>query len=104
MPWWHIIDGELIGASNIYGPGWTLTEATPPAQAQGGWQKYPNETAARAALGAARRVKGNDRAALDLAIARVTEPNLRAALENLRNNDPGPAAARVAVNGGGLDG
>lgn len=91
MPWWRVIDGELVGADNIHGPGWTLTDATPPGQAQGGWTKFPNETAARAALGAARRVQGLDRFHLDNAISNIQGSLLRAALENLRNNDPDPA-------------
>lgn len=94
MPWWREIDGELVGAENIHGPfgAWVLTESTPPSGAQGGWEKYPNETAARAAIGTPRRVKGEDRSLLDYTISRVAGQNLRQSLIDLRDNDPDPEA------------
>jgi hypothetical protein len=101
MPWWREIDGELVGAENIHGPfgAWVLTESTPPSGAEGGWAKYPNETAARAAIGTPRRVKGQDRFHLDNAISVVTGANLRQALIDLRNDDPDPESVTPSQTG-----
>lgn len=97
MPWWREIDGELVGADRIYGPYglWVLTEATPSNQAQGGWSKFPNETAARNALGVPRPVTGPDGDALDRCISAVQGANLRAALINLRRESPDPETPAV---------
>lgn len=102
MPWWRVIDGELIGASQVLGPygAWTLSEATPGGQEQGGWRKFPNETAARNALGVTRPVVGPDRMALDMCISAVQGANLRAALINLRRESPDPEAGQAIMEGG----
>lgn len=90
MPWFKVINSELWFASTIDGPGFSLDEDTPPGQAEDGWAKYPHETAASAALGVGRRVKGQDRSILDDAISKVQGGQLQAALISLRDNDPDP--------------
>lgn len=109
MPWWRVIDDELVGADRVYGPygSWTLTDDTPGGQGQGGWRKFPTETAARNGLGVPHPVKGVDRAVLDRCIADVQGVNLRAALINLRRESPDPEqvpAGGVTVKEGGRDG
>lgn len=90
MPWWKVVNDELVGAERIHGPGWLLDANTPANQDRDGWRKFGNETAARNAFGIPRPVTGQDRVYLDYAISGIAGNNLRAALENLRRESPDP--------------
>jgi hypothetical protein len=89
MVWCKAENGELLYGDTLAGPGFSRGNSAAGGSVDG-WSWYGNLTAAYAALGIARKVKGPDRAALDDAIDKVMGSQLKAALIALRDDDPDP--------------